>query len=377
MANKKKIAFIKTGHFSNINVILLAILQRQFFDYQIDTLDIYDDIADYRDPVNIISCMKTYGMSILLGTRKLKACLVRTPYMFFKVKHHTAQCLEKNQYAFTFQTQSIFDASVPGIPHFVYTDHTNLANLYYPSFNRKHLYPPFWLSLEKSIYQNASLVFTMSRNITKSLIDHYHCRPEKVATVYCGSNISTGAHEEIDDKRFSKKHILFVGVDWERKGGPELLEAFKLVLKIHPDAHLTIVGCSPKLNIDHCHVIGKVPLSTVPQYYKDASVFCLPTRLEPFGIVFLEAFAHRLPIVATKIGALPDIVTDGENGYLVDHNDIKQLSQRLIELLSDPAKCKNFGRNGYLSIRDKYSWEKTGQRIKENIDKLLIKKENS
>lgn len=78
------------------------------------------------------------------------------------------------------------------------------------------------------------------------------------------------------------------------------------------------MGCSPKIDIQNCNVIGRVPIQEVEKCYKQASVFCLPTTIEPFGIVFLEAIANRLPVIGTKIGAIPNFMNDGQNGYLVE-----------------------------------------------------------
>ena len=131
------------------------------------------------------------------------------------------------------------------------------------------------------------------------------------------------------------------------------------------------MGCSPEINHPNCHVVGRIPLEEVSNYYKNAQIFCLPTRVEPFGLVFLEAFSHRLPVVAIEIGALTDIVSNGENGYLVAPDDIQQLGGRLVELLINPQKCKSFGENGYIAIKDKYTWANTGRLISEHIKKKL------
>jgi glycosyltransferase involved in cell wall biosynthesis len=71
------------------------------------------------------------------------------------------------------------------------------------------------------------------------------------------------------------KNILFVGVEWQRKGGPILLKVFEQVLARYPDASLTIVGCNPKnINLPNCNIIGKVSVDQVIEYYNSANVFC-------------------------------------------------------------------------------------------------------
>jgi glycosyltransferase involved in cell wall biosynthesis len=279
--------------------------------------------------------------------------------------------LADRDYIFTFQTQSLFDASIEGIPHFLYTDHTALANLTYPGFKQSSLPSSAWLECEKDIYHHATLNFTMSTNISNSIIKDYDCDSTKVVCVHGGSNVNIAKDEIFDDQRYARMNILFVGVEWERKGGPTLVEAFKLVSQRYPNASLTILGCTPKLNIPNCDVIGRVPLAEVSEYFKKATVFCLPTRLEPFGIVFLEAMAHKLPIVATNIGAIPEFVVEGQSGYVVEPDNPQQLADKLMDLIDSPEKCRAFGAYGHQRLWETYTWHKTGIKLRENIEPFI------
>jgi glycosyltransferase involved in cell wall biosynthesis len=370
MHSNQKLAFIKWGEFSHINASVIEMLTKSFPNFHIEVLEL-SDLISKKDVVVLFYCLKEYWGDIFLNRKTISTSCRRTPYVFNKAKRAILNRLANQKYAFTFQTQSIIDSSLPGIPHFVYTDHTHLANLYYPGFNRQRLFAKSWIECEKKIYQNATLIFTRSSNISKSMIDDYSCSPDKVVCVYCGSNVPVTKDEVLDEHRFSNKNILFVGRDWQRKGGPVLVEAFRIVLGTYPDATLTIVGCTPKLDIPNCNVVGSVPLSDVKKYYMQASVFCLPTTLEPFGNVLIEAMAHKLPVIATGIGAIPDFILEGKNGYLVEPNNSQQLSQRIIELISSPGKCKAFGEYGHNLYWDRYTWEKTGVRIRENIEQFL------
>jgi glycosyltransferase involved in cell wall biosynthesis len=266
---------------------------------------------------------------------------------------------------FSFQTQTMTDAKQEGLPHFLYTDDPELTKLSYPDLDRKYFLPPWRVELEKQAFRNSTIVFVMSTNVQKCMMEQYSCKPEQVACVRVGSNVKT-SNGQIGERNYQSKNILFVGVDWERKGGPTLVEAFKLVAKVHPDVRLTIVGCSPDLNILNCTVVGRVQLEEVHKYYLDAAIFCLPTTFEPFGIVFVEALSYKLPVIGTNIGAIPDFIRDGENGYLISPGDVQQLSKALINLLDEPNKCKAFGENGY-NIALEYSWEKVGYRMRKSI----------
>ena len=131
---------------------------------------------------------------------------------------------------------------MPGIPHFVYTDHTHLANRQYPDPPPNRKFSAEWIELEREIYHRATRVFTFSSNIGRSLIDDYGVEPAKIRCAYAGSNLPRwpGAPVRVP----GGKTILFVGMEWERKGGPLLVAAFRRVLREHPDAKLVIVGCA-------------------------------------------------------------------------------------------------------------------------------------
>ncbi|MGR9085954.1 MAG: glycosyltransferase family 4 protein [Gammaproteobacteria bacterium] len=370
MNRKQRAAFIKMGSFSHINASLIEILTNNFPEFEIDVIDI-SEVLSKKNPLIYFHCLKEYGMDLLSGKKKISAIRTRTPYVFNMVRQAMLAKLADRNYGFTFQSQSVFDLSLPGVPHFVYTDHTHLANLQYPGFKRERLLSRAWIDCEKEIYRNASLNFSMSSNISRSMIEDYGCAPDTVACVYCGANVQAKEDDVFDDSRFAKKNILFVGVDWQRKGGPVLVEAFRTVLETYPDATLTIVGCNPDIELPNCQVVGRIPLPEVKKYFEQASVFCLPTTLEPFGIVFLEAMAHKLPIIASNIGAIPDFVFDGSNGYKVEPNDPHRLARRLIEMVGSPERCKSFGEYGHRLFWDRYTWKKTGERIREKIEPLL------
>ena len=370
----RKIAFIKRGSFSHINASVASMLQRHFPKYEVTVTDVDQLLRRHRlgSLFNLFHIFQLYGGDIARRRRTVQQCYHRTPFMFSRIKTLLADHFRRDlsSYAFSFQTQSLYDASVNGLPHFVYTDHTHLANLYYPGFVPTQVFAREWIELEKSLYHRAAKNFTMSRHIQRSLLEQYGCDPGKVACVYAGSNTDTRP-VPLENDNYRNKTILFIGVDWDRKGGPELAAAFKIVRQHHPDAKLIIVGCSPKLDLPNCEIAGRVPLERVKDYYARSSIFCLPTRLEPFGIVFVESLLNKIPIVATNIGALPDIVEDGKSGRLVASHQVGELAAALLELLADPEKCRRFGEYGHQAVRERYSWDAVGARIRTEIEAIL------
>lgn len=366
-----RIAYIRMTPWPAANTIVGETLQTQFPEHTVDVLDLSRAIKRDKRLLarNMLDVVRLYGLDVARRKRPLRDCFFRTPYIF---KHMRRMILERfvgGDYLFSFQIQSMFDGSLPGVPHFVYTDHTHLANLYYPVFDRRKLYAPAWIDLEKTVYAHADINFTWSAHISRSLIEQYQCDPARVACVYAGSNVEV-SDKPLDNSSYNNKNILFVGMDWERKGGPELVQAFKRVRERHPDAHLTIVGCTPAIDLPGVRVVGRVPIQQVPAYYAKASVFCLPTKLEPFGIVFIEALAHKLPVVATNIGAVPDFVVPGENGFLVEPGTVTELADALMALLDSPERSRTFGERGY-TIAQRYTWPSVGTRLKSEIEGVL------
>ncbi|MDR3575813.1 MAG: glycosyltransferase family 4 protein [Anaerolineaceae bacterium] len=367
---KKKIAFLYVWANPPIRQSVEQMLLEAFPEYEIEPIGIGKMLKDriHLMALNELEVARYYGLDILRGQKKHAEFVVATPFLFHQARKMVLEQLKSKSadYAFTFQLQSLFDTSLPAIPHFIYTDRTVLSNLAYPDFDPHNLYAPDWIKLEKTIYQNASLVFVRSSYICRSLIEDYQCPPEKAVCVYAGSN-SHLREENFNLSRYSQKNILFVGVNWRLKGGPELEQAFRLVLERHPDASLTIIGSAPKIDLPQVQVLGYVPLADLPPYYENASIFCLPTRYEAFGVAYIEAMENSLPIVATNLGAIPDFVIEGENGHLVQSGNVQAIANALLDLLDSPARCRAFGGKSRSIYLDRYNWKNTGNLIRENV----------
>ncbi len=224
-------------------------LAKQFPDYRIEIINIWRLIKQDKPAliINFFHLARIYWSDILFRRMNPKAAFFRTPYLFNYVKGLALQkSKQSSNIAFTFQLQSIFDTSIPGIPNFIYTDHTHLANLWYSIPGRVKLYSAEWIGLEKSIYDNAMIVFTRSTNISKSLVEQYGIAAQRVKCVFAGINTPVPSIEPVD-KDYLNQVILFVGMDWKRKGGPTLEEAFKRISNKYPNALLNIIGCEPKI----------------------------------------------------------------------------------------------------------------------------------
>src|SRR5262249_1147568 len=96
----------------------------------------------------------------------------------------------------------------------------------------------------------------------------------------------------------------------------------------------------------------------VARFFDRATAFCLPSRAEPFGIVLLEAGAFRLPVVATRVGGIPEIVEDRVTGLLVPPDDAGSLADALVRVLTDSDFAASAGRGLHDRVRAVFSWRR-------------------
>jgi glycosyltransferase involved in cell wall biosynthesis len=165
-----------------------------------------------------------------------------------------------------------------------------------------------------------------------------------------------------------KKIVLFLGYLSPYKGPDIIVRAMSRIIKEVPDALLLFVGegimgeelksLSKKLGVDkHIKFAGFVGDSFKKAlFYKSADIFAFPSLSEIFGIVNLEAMACGIPIVASKVGGIPDVVKNGENGLLVPPRDSEDLADAVIYLLENKDIREQMGKNGRKKAKD-YSWE--------------------
>ena len=174
--------------------------------------------------------------------------------------------------------------------------------------------------------------------------------------------------------------ILYLGRLIDEKGIPELLEAFTK-LSGNKQITLVIVGDGSRSQYYHSYTqqhkldnvvfTGFQPQSALPQYYGIADIFVFPTRSDTWGLVLNEAMAAGLPIVCSDAaGAAPDLVVNGENGYLVPVGDVEKLSEKLQILVEDENLREKMGLHSQDIIAN-YTPQKMAQGLKEAILRSL------
>ena len=190
--------------------------------------------------------------------------------------------------------------------------------------------------------------------------------------VHCGIDPSEfrAGPRRADDHTLS---ILYVGRLVVDKGVPVLIEAVDLLRQQGIAAELTVIGDGPLEEMirrdltrrglnEHVHLVGPVPSDEVIEYYQRADVFCLPSFAEGIPVVLMEAMACELPIVATEITGVPELVEDGVSGYLVTPGRPDLIADRLARFTS-PALRRRFGAAGRAKVEESFDITKIGSQL--------------
>jgi glycosyltransferase involved in cell wall biosynthesis len=226
------------------------------------------------------------------------------------------------------------------------------------------------LAYERRLNDHTDLILPMSEWLRRSFVEDYGQDPEKVVAVGAGSNVPVP--ETVPERDFSRFRLLFVGKQFERKGGPVLLRAFAAVRERHPDAELWIAGPGDlRVSQPGVHVHGLVGRDVVGGLYKQATAFALPALYDPFPTAVREAMAYRLPCVGTDTGAMPEMVVDGETGFTVPAGDADALAERLLALAGDPDRARAYGEAGRRRYENRFTWDAVAGRVVAAIEQRL------
>ena len=229
------------------------------------------------------------------------------------------------------------------------------------TFERGVVRASLWLQsrFERRNVRRAPLVLTTSEYARGRIARNYGVRPAKIAVVPELIDLDhwRTALAAAGPRRDRTPTILTVCHLYPRKSVAVLLRAMPQVLAAVPGARLRVVGIGPEatsleqlrqtLQLERSVAfLGHIPFDRLAGEYRDCALFCLPSRQEGFGIVFLEAMAAARAVVACHAAAMPEVVPGGIAGRLVAPGDPASLATALIALLRDPAHADTLGQQG-------------------------------
>jgi glycosyltransferase involved in cell wall biosynthesis len=236
--------------------------------------------------------------------------------------------------------------------------------------------------IEKRITINANALIYSSSWAAQSAIDNYHVDPAKVHVVSMGANFDNPLPKEVilQRRKSSSCKLLFVGVDWERKGGKIALETLLALEKMEIMAELIICGCIPPKQFVHerMHIIPFLDKHDPEQYnrlvqlYLEADFLLLPTRYDCTPIVFGEANAYGLPVITTQTGGVAEVVRDGENGFILPlaaHGD--EYAKVIASVYQDDERYTRLVRTSRAAYDERLNWDAWGKAMHTILSELV------
>lgn len=243
-------------------------------------------------------------------------------------------------------------------------------------------------SIEQRVFAKARASIFSSEWAARSAIEDYHVDPQHVYAVPFGTNLDSIPGTDIagNRKRSEKCSLLFMGVDWARKGGDIALETLVELEKIGIDAELIVCGCTPPARIAHPHMMV-IPFldkndprqqQQLEQLFITSDFLLLPTRADCAPNVFREASAFGLPVITTDTGGISSLIQNGMNGYMLP---LAARGGEYAALIGSIYKNEQRYRRLTLSSRAEYekrlNWDAWGQSVKRILQSELNIEETS
>jgi len=227
----------------------------------------------------------------------------------------------------------------------------------------------------KLFFERADKIIAVSNELAEDIKRQYKVPEGKLIVIPNGIDISKFKPMPVDDLReklglADEKVIVSVGAISKQKGFHLLLKILPDILREYKNMRLIIVGTGPylqklkdmavKLGIEN-HVIfaGRVSDEELPKYYNLADVFAFPTlRMEGLPLVVPEAMACEKPVIASRIGGIPTVIENNKDGILIEPGNLKELKERIMEVLRDEELAKKLGKNARKKVVERFSLDR-------------------
>lgn len=216
------------------------------------------------------------------------------------------------------------------------------------------------------LYQLADAVIALTE-AEKAILMQIGVKEERITVTGHGPVVSDDPHPDA----FRAKHgisgpfVLFLGQHFRYKGYVELLEAMSQVWQDVPDAEFVFIGPAVGRSDDkftghtdsRVHRLGMVDLDEKTDALAACSLLCVPSMQESFGGVYTEAWTFGKPVIGGRIPSISQVITDGEDGFLVNQTP-GEIAARVLDLLKNPIEAAQMGKAGNQKVRTRYSWER-------------------
>ncbi|MGP8022618.1 MAG: glycosyltransferase family 4 protein [Methanobacterium sp.] len=268
----------------------------------------------------------------------------------------------------------------------VYTSDSTFAlnSDYYPDYFSKQIVLSKMEGdyIEKSAIRKADLILYPSSWAAHSAIKDYKSDKSKVYIIPFGANIDESPSKKIimDKKKSGNCKLLFLGVDWKRKGGEIAFETLLELETMGFIAELTVCGCIPpkKCVHDRMTVIpfldknDKVQSKELNNLFLKSDFLLLPTRSEAYGVVFCEANAFGLPVITTDTGGVSSVIESGKNGFMLPINAKGIDYAKLIkDIYQDDEKYYGLVLSSRETFEEKLNWDSWAKTVCKLINRIV------
>jgi glycosyltransferase involved in cell wall biosynthesis len=219
-------------------------------------------------------------------------------------------------------------------------------------------YSPMWLERERTFVRQAERIFLMGPGSVTTLVDEYGVDADRVEVVGAGPNATLSPPVRSDRCR----RLLFVGTNWEQKGGPLILHAFAALRPEFPDLQLVLVGSAPSGPVPPgVKAVGRVAHAAMDWWYSNADAVVIASESEAFGIALIEALLKGLPCIGTSVGNEAWIVRDA--GELVKPGDAAGLTAALRKVIDDYPSYRDRAERRGRELDGVASWDRVASYI--------------
>lgn len=225
------------------------------------------------------------------------------------------------------------------------------------------------IAMERKVFEAAAHIVTWSEWARRSVIAEHGIGEDKVTAILPGARLDTFA-----DPLFAphdKLRILFVGGDFKRKGGWELLEVFTQRFADRAELHL-VTQHPVESRAPHVFIHRGISAYS-PQWhemFRNADVFAMPTHSDCMPLVFQEAAGYGLALLGTRVGAIPEMIFAGENGFLIEPGDRDALAERLRVFAEDRSELLRMRRRSREIARERFDAAKNFRRLADLFHKV-------
>lgn len=252
-----------------------------------------------------------------------------------------------------------------------YTSFSNLA-----AYNVKQ-----GIALDKRAFQKAAHCMLASDWCRQSAINDYDIPARNISVVPCGANLEAIPPVSTERNKGDICRLLFLGVEWERKGGDIALDTYYQLKEQGVPVQLHLIGCVPPHDISGEDGITTIPFldknneadfKKLDTIFRQTDFLLLPTRAECAGIVFCEASAYGIPSISTHTGGVSTYVREGENGVtLSPEADPAEYAAVIQQLFADKERYNSLRQSSCHLFEQALNWNAWGNRFKEIAERLL------